>query len=135
MGDPVNVAVALVLVAVIGAWTTHHGWARQAARREVAESCTRCGHRTGAVGSAEIGGGPMCEDCRAMTRRNYRAGFLFFASLGALFILIALLLAGFDYGLRGTVEQAATLVRIAAVGALSVGMGLAIRHYGIKRVS
>jgi hypothetical protein len=135
MEDPVHIAVFLIWVAIIGAWVTHQAWARQAVGREVAESCVRCGHRTGALGYAEIGGGHMCEACRAVTRRNYRAGFLFFASLGALFIAIAPLLMAVDYRRFGTVKAAKTLVFVAAVGVLSVGMGFAIRHYGIKRVS
>ena len=135
MGDPVNLAVALIVVAVVSAWLTYEAWARQAARREVAESCTRCGQRTGAVGTGEVGGGRMCESCRAMTRRNYRAAFIFFASVGALFIVIASSLIAIDYGRTGTVSAATTLAVIAAGGALSVGTGLAIRHFGIKQVS
>ena len=134
MTDWVNFAAGLVWVAVIGAWLTYQAWARKAERRQLTHSCVRCGRAPETV-VAGAAGGHMCEQCRALTRRNYRAGYLFFVSVGALFVLFAPILLVLTYRRFGTLETAKTLVLVAGVGALSAGMGLAIRRYGMKRLS
>jgi hypothetical protein len=74
----------------------------------------------------------MCEQCWTTTVRNYRAGFLFFASLAGLFILIAPFIVATEYRRFGGRSALEALAILLVVAGLAGTMGLGIRYFGSR---
>lgn len=125
MDDPAAVVGALIWTAVIGAWAAHLAWGRSARARRAAGSCTRCGAGDERLGSPQP---EMCRPCRATTRRNYRAGYMFFACLAGLFLVLTPIAVTSEYRRVGGTSAIQALALLLAMVGINAGVGLALRH-------
>ncbi len=70
----------------------------------------------------------MCRPCRATTRRNYRAGYLFFAFLAGLFLVLTPIVVASEYQRVGGTSAVQALTLLLAMAGINAGVGLALRH-------
>ncbi len=90
-----------------------------------AGACTRCGAGDERLGSPEP---EMCRPCRATTRRNYRAGYLFFGLLAGLFLVLTPIVVATEYRRVGGTSAVEALTLLLAMVGVNAGVALALRH-------